>query len=799
MSLDAHSSTESLPPTRQMRLKVLYTFDNAQRTTCLARASSMYSVHVVHCPPPSPSSSSSSATSSPHNLLGVISLRSCLAAVASASPELVSDPESDYAVYTVDYSERDAPLVGHGLLSWALSAREGLETGGETIGAEMTGGSREGLQQMVCGRVCSNLLAVFAGGVRETLEIKLRLSPVPGVSQMRYMRSMQLYTRLSKVLPSSFDPSVWSNFIASNPQVMQLLTAPAYANAAASSSSADPNSPSAASDNKTDFEAFFGLPPNLPSDILGDSDSAGPKRARPRPSNNTTKKSRQPLDDLASSSLNIANNANTPTIGPARKPRSSSARPRKPRTQSARATPAATSDAITSVIDDDNTDSHSNSLSQQPQNQDHTFQSNGPRHVSGTQSQQTLPSRNSMLPQRQALIRATTAPTPSIFSPPSSLCSTNSPYVESPQLASSPPVSGPHDNLSPLLDGPIPKAWTVDFDKAVTSHHDQNTGNPAPTSPTTATFDELMNATLSLDDADVFLSAADNDATISLANDFVKEFYRFDSETEESSGPEMNANTGEVGISTDADMTDALEAQVIEALVMETHATQPRIQISRTKSGSSSSTTGSSDAFDEDPTQNMSPITSPNGPDKDTLRRARSSTPKIDKSESEPATKPKPRVSAKIKERIHESLMQDLAAGKVPRYCENCGDIKTSTWRKIRAMTVNNKMEDMWLCNPCGLYFASKKLMRPQHLWRDDGLPLSSDALDMDGANETGPGQGNTPITPKLFGPTTPAATAVAAIASAPDGSDAKKRKVEELHKNGGERRQVVVVEDRSE
>ncbi|KAK9352745.1 hypothetical protein V1523DRAFT_413036 [Lipomyces doorenjongii] len=784
MSLDALSSTESLPATRQMRLKVLYTFDNAQRTTCLARASSMYSVRVAHCPPSSPSSSTASSS---HNLLGVINLRSCLSAVASASPELVSDPESDYAVYTVDYSERGAPLVGHGLLSWALSAPEGAE--GETIAAEMTS-SGENLQQMVCGRVCSNVLAVFGGGVRETLEIKLRLSPVPGVSQLRYLRSMQLYVRLSKVLPGSFDPSVWSNFIAANPQAMQLLTAPAYATSASPDANAPPNT---IVRDKTDFDAFLGLPANLPSEILSDSGNAAPKRARPRPSNSTAKKSRQPLDDLASSSLNVANNGNTPANVPARKPRSSSSRPRKPRTQSARATPAAVSDAITSVIDDE-TDSHTQQ-SQQSQNQHHTSRSNAPRYSSGVESHTQLSRNPNLLPQRQALVRATTAPTPSIFSPPSSLCSTNSPYLESPQLASSPPGPGANDRLSPLLDGPIPKAWTVDFDIKTASSHGQNRGTTSPTSPTTASFDELMNATLSLDDPDVFLSTANNDTAISLANDFVKEFYRFDSENEESSASDLNANTSEVGISTDADMTDAIEAHVIEALVMETHNAQHRLQISRSKSGSSSSTSAS-DGFDEEPTQKTSPITSPTVAEKEGSR-SRSPARKIDKSESETVTKAKSRVSAKIKERIHESLIQDLAAGKVPRYCENCGDIKTSTWRKIRAMTVNNKMEDMWLCNPCGLYFASKKLMRPQHLWRDDSVPLSSDAFEMDVINEAAPVQGNTPITPKFFAATTPAVT-VGAIATAADNSETKKRKAEELRQGGEEQLEIMEVEEGS-
>ncbi|KAK9244146.1 hypothetical protein V1506DRAFT_461596 [Lipomyces tetrasporus] len=784
MSVEAVLSTESLPPTRQMRLKVLYTFDNAQRTTCLARASSLYAVHVVHCPPSSPSSSTASSS---HSLLGVIDLRSCLSAVASASPELLSDPESDYAVYTVDYSERDAPLVGHGLLSWALSAPG--STGDKTVSAEMTGagGGGEGLQQMVCGRVCSNILAVFGGGVRETLEIKLRLSPVAGVSQLRYIRSMQLYVRLSRLLPGSFDPSVWSNFIASNPHVMQLLTAPAYATATSSDSA---NTASSVVRDKTDFDAFLGLPSNLPSEMLADVGNTAPKRARPRPSNGTTKKSRQPLDDLASSALNIANNANTPGNAPARKPRSSSSRPRKPRTQSARATPAAASDAVTSVIDDEN-----DGQTQQPeqsQNQALTSRSNASQQLSGAQSHSHSSRNPSSLPQRQALVRATTAPTPSTFSPPSSICSTNSPYVESPQLASSPPVSGANDRLSPFLEGPIPKAWTLDFDDKAASSHVQHAGTAASTSPTTASFDELMSATLSLDDPDVFLRTADNEASISLANDFVREFYRFESESEESSAGGLNASTGDVGISTDADMTDALEARDIEALVMESHNAQQRLLVSRDKSDSTSSTS-TSDGFDEEQIQKISPITSPTVAEKDGSR-ARSSTPKI---ESDTATKAKSRVSAKIKERIHESLIQDLAAGKVPRYCENCGDIKTSTWRKIRAMTVNNKMEDMWLCNPCGLYFASKKLMRPQHLWRDDSVPLSSDAFELDVASEAAPGQGSTPSTLK-FGPTTPGAAVVVAMATTGDGSETKKRKVGELQREAEEVGEIMEVESGS-
>ncbi|KAK9474818.1 GATA transcription factor, partial [Dipodascopsis tothii] len=175
---------------RQMRLKILYTFGDAQATNCLARAAGVFQVHVV-CAEDS-------------TLLGVIDLRAVLTAVASASPEVIANADVDYAVYTVDYTEAGAPHMGHGLLSWVLSAAE---------------------SPMVCGRVCPNFLAVFSGGVKETLEIRLRLTPVVRASQDRFQRSMHVYQALSRLVPAAFDPALWTTFLNANPDVLDLVAA----------------------------------------------------------------------------------------------------------------------------------------------------------------------------------------------------------------------------------------------------------------------------------------------------------------------------------------------------------------------------------------------------------------------------------------------------------------------------------------------------------------------------------------------------------------------------------------------
>lgn len=115
--------------------------------------------------------------------------------------------DCDYTIYAVDYSEPDMPQVGQGMLSWALDA---------LIRGDMSGQQ----PKLVTGRVTRNLLGVFGGGNKETLEVKLRLasSPKPQWStdnfDMSAGRSMDM-----AMTPGG--TSEWNSFIQSNPQIGQ--------------------------------------------------------------------------------------------------------------------------------------------------------------------------------------------------------------------------------------------------------------------------------------------------------------------------------------------------------------------------------------------------------------------------------------------------------------------------------------------------------------------------------------------------------------------------------------------------
>ncbi|KAG5517987.1 hypothetical protein PMAC_000442 [Pneumocystis sp. 'macacae'] len=80
--------------------------------------------------------------------------------------------------------------------------------------------------------------------------------------------------------------------------------------------------------------------------------------------------------------------------------------------------------------------------------------------------------------------------------------------------------------------------------------------------------------------------------------------------------------------------------------------------------------------------------------------------------------------------RIEMNLLKSIQEGKIPNYCNNCGTIKTVSWRKVK--TADDKPEET-LCNPCGVWWSSHKSMRPSHLWREETVTLNfhnlSDAL----------------------------------------------------------------------
>ena len=134
-----------------MRLKVLYTFDAENKNNCLARWP-----HVLEL---------RSAIADDLTQIGVVDLKTCLDALATSSPELLSQDALDYAVYAFDYSEEGTPLSGQGLLSTIFDPNV------QNAAADIS-------SKFVTGRVTKNVLGLFSGNGQETLEVKLRLLPV---------------------------------------------------------------------------------------------------------------------------------------------------------------------------------------------------------------------------------------------------------------------------------------------------------------------------------------------------------------------------------------------------------------------------------------------------------------------------------------------------------------------------------------------------------------------------------------------------------------------------------------------
>jgi hypothetical protein len=121
--------------------------------------------------------------------------------LTTSSPELVATLGTNYSVYAFDYSEPDIPMVGLGILSWLLAAPSS--------------------QPYVTGLVSSNPSPIFQGSVKETLEVRFCLTPVPNFTQEEYLKSMSVYNALSKQIPGTFDPIAWSAFVTANPQVLE--------------------------------------------------------------------------------------------------------------------------------------------------------------------------------------------------------------------------------------------------------------------------------------------------------------------------------------------------------------------------------------------------------------------------------------------------------------------------------------------------------------------------------------------------------------------------------------------------
>ena len=177
-------------------MKVLYTFDTENKTNHLARWPQPLDIQ--------------SAYLDEHTQIGVIELKTCIQAIAAASPEVVAKLSHDFTVYAYDYSEYETPLVGQGMLSWILASSSATPSA-----------PAHQSRTMVTGRVCKNVMGLFTKSSQETLEVKLRLVPVPTSLQSEYIESMKKYREVSQMMPPGLDPQAWNSFIQANPGLMQ--------------------------------------------------------------------------------------------------------------------------------------------------------------------------------------------------------------------------------------------------------------------------------------------------------------------------------------------------------------------------------------------------------------------------------------------------------------------------------------------------------------------------------------------------------------------------------------------------
>lgn len=170
-------------PTRPMRVKVLYTFDAEGKTTCLARFPDTLHIPVVAL--------------DEQSQVGVIDIQQCIQAIVTASPEIVSKLDNgDFTVYNYDYTEYDTPIVGQGRLSALMDTSAGQD------------------KAMITGRVCKNVAALFSGGVKETLEVKFKLTPLsrPVVNS----KTADAFRSMSPATSSGFDPNAWNTSMHQN-------------------------------------------------------------------------------------------------------------------------------------------------------------------------------------------------------------------------------------------------------------------------------------------------------------------------------------------------------------------------------------------------------------------------------------------------------------------------------------------------------------------------------------------------------------------------------------------------------
>lgn len=184
-------------------VKVNYSFDRDNQVHCLARWPHIIQIQTMAI--------------DEKTTIGVVDLRTCLQAVSQSSPEILNQQESDFSVYAYDYSEPDVPLVGQGMLSWAMDPQRGPQQ-----------------QQWVTGRVTRNLLALLNNGSRDTLEVKLKFSTVARIAPRTDYQSAESANGTRSASIPADTASEWNSFIQSNPMLghasnLSAMSSPALA------------------------------------------------------------------------------------------------------------------------------------------------------------------------------------------------------------------------------------------------------------------------------------------------------------------------------------------------------------------------------------------------------------------------------------------------------------------------------------------------------------------------------------------------------------------------------------------
>ncbi|RPB15905.1 hypothetical protein P167DRAFT_562735 [Morchella conica CCBAS932] len=168
---------------RSMRLKVAYTFDDESKSNCLARYPHPINSRAIQI--------------DKDLLVGAVEFKTCILSMISSSPELVANLSQDYSVYAYDYSEQGIPLVGCGLLSWAMTAVNNPNNGSDNPAPA---------RHIITGRISCNNFGFFSND--ETF------------TQAQFVQSVHTYNALSKVIPGGFNASAWTTYLNQHPNIL---------------------------------------------------------------------------------------------------------------------------------------------------------------------------------------------------------------------------------------------------------------------------------------------------------------------------------------------------------------------------------------------------------------------------------------------------------------------------------------------------------------------------------------------------------------------------------------------------